>query len=257
MTVTFPWTAGGRVRARAATIACVFAIALGGAVPPAWAAQETAALVGLVLDDESLEPISGARIVLEGRGTEARADGEGRFAMAGVPSGLVGLRVSAAGYVTLVESVEVAPEEAAVFHLHLRRVTALLDGLLVGVAEVESPERGHSEGSLEPGGQDSRTAADMLLTSVPGLSAHRPDGAAGTGVNLQLRGVGSFVLSSQPQIYLDGVRIDGGGTDGAILVLDQIAASEVKRIRILRGPAAVTMYPQAAAGVILVETVDP
>jgi len=68
--------------------------------------------------------------------------------------------------------------------------------------------------------------------------------------------VTSFVLSEEPQIFLDGVRIDAGGQDRAMLTLDQIPATSVIRIRVLRGPASTSRYPGAAAGVILVETMS-
>lgn len=230
---------------------------MGGIFQADISAQTAASLVGVVVDAADGSPVRGARVVLTDLGLETRSDDAGYFTLGDVPTGWVALRVERDAYVTVVESVEVVPEEASLIQVQLRRVTALLDSLLVGARGAEWRERGHSEGGISGGETDSRTAADLLLTSVPGLSARRPDGAAGTGVNVQLRGVGSFVLTSQPQIYLDDGRIDGGGADGALVVLDQIPAAAVKRIRILRGPASVSRYPTAAVGVILIETGDP
>lgn len=220
-------------------------------------AQGTASFVGIVLNDADRTPIGNARVMLTDLGREIRSDEDGRFSLTDLPSGWLSLRVERDDFVTLVESVGLVPDEASTIQVHLRRVTALLDSLLVGTPGPGWRERGHSEGRIAGGDTDMRTAADLLLTSVPGLSARRPDGARGTGVNVQLRGVRSIVLSDQPHIYMDGIRIDGGGADGALLVLDQISASAVKRIRVLRGPASVSMYPNAAAGVILIETSGP
>ncbi len=225
--------------------------------PTGATAQGTASLVGVVMDAADLSPLRDARITLTSLGRETRVDAEGRFTLADVPTGLVALRVERTGYVTIVESVELFAQEASLFHFQMQRVTALLDSLLIGSRGADWRERGHAEGQIAVGETDFRTAADLLLTSVPGLTARRPDGGLGTGVNVQLRGVSSFELSSQPHIYMDGVRLDAGGTDGAIMVLDQIPASAVKRIRILRGPASSSRYPGAAAGVIVIETTDP
>ena len=225
-------------------------------IPTAAAAQGTASLVGVVMDAADLSPLPDARVTLTALDRGTRVDAEGRFTLSDVPTGLVALRVERAGYVTIVESVELFAEEASLFHFQMQRVAALLDSLLVGARGADWRERGHAEGQIAGGQSDSRTAADLLLTSVPGLTSRRSDGAMGTGVNVQLRGVSSFELSSQPHIYMDGVRLDAGGTDGAILVLDQIPASAVKRIRILRGPASTLLYPGAAAGVIVIETSD-
>jgi TonB-dependent starch-binding outer membrane protein SusC len=242
------------MNARSTTLVLVVALF---SIPTGAAAQGTASLVGVVMDAADLRPLPDAQVTLTALDRGTRADAEGRFTLADVPTGLVALRVEYAGYVTIVESLELFAEEASLFHFQMQRVTALLDSLLVGARGADWRERGHAEGQITIGESDFRTAADLLLTSVPGLTARRPDGAMGTGVNVQLRGVNSFELSSQPHIYMDGVRIDAGGTDGAILVLDQIPASAVKRIRILRGPASSSRYPGAAAGVIVIETTDP
>ena len=61
-----------------------------------------------------------------------------------------------------------------------------------------------------------------------------------------------------PRIYVDGVAIADSpqATEGAaaLTALRQIPARDVRSIRVLRGPAA-TMHPNAANGVILIETV--
>ncbi len=164
------------------------------------------------------------------------------------------MRVERDGYVTFVETIEITPMEESLIHFHLHRLSAVLDQLLVEVPRVDDRERGHSEARIRGTGASLRTAADLLLTGVPGLTVQQPQGVVGIGVRIRLRGVGSFVLSEEPQIYLDGVRIDAGGQDRAMLTLEQIPAASVTRIRVLRGPASTTRYPTAAAGVILVET---
>lgn len=225
--------------------------------PSVTSGQDGTAVVGLVLDEEGLVPIPGALVAVEADGLAVRTDEEGRFALDGVRPGMLDVRVEAPGYASIVEPLDVAAGEVSLVHFHLRPVAALLEGLTVGARSAADRSRGHTEHGIVPGERMDRTAADMLLSRVPGLSARRADGAMGTGVSVHFRGVSSFVLHSQPHIYMDGVRIDGGGAGGAIQVLDQIPASAVRRIRVLRGPASATLYPTAAAGVILIETMDP
>lgn len=232
-------------------------IALLAFAPSLAAAQDGTGLMGLVLDEEDLLPISGALVTVRGQGLEVRTDEEGRFALDLVRSGMLDVRVEAAGYASIVEPLEIVSGEVSLVHFHLRPVAALLEGLIVGARSATDRSRGHTEHGIVPGERMDRTAADMLLSRVPGLSARRADGATGTGLSVHFRGVSSFVLHSQPHIYMDGVRIDGGGAGGSIQVLDQIPASAVRRIRVLRGPASGTLYPTAAAGVILIETTDP
>ena len=226
-----------------------------GAAAGTLASQETGSVTGRVLNQGNLEPVSGAVVELtEFTHHRTRTDDEGWFRLLNVPAGNVMMRVESDGYITFVERIEIAPMEESLIHFHLHRVSAVLDQLLVEVPRLDDRRRGHSEGRVTGVGASQRTAADLLLTGVPGVTAQQPQGVVGSGVRIRLRGVSSFVLSEEPQIYLDGVRIDAGGQDRAMLTLEQIPAASVTRIRVLRGPASTSRYPSAAAGVILVET---
>lgn len=218
--------------------------------------QETGSITGLVLSQEDLAPVPEAEVALPVTRHRARTDTDGWFRLLNVPAGDVLMRIEGEGFVTFVETVQIAPLEESLIHFHLHRLSTVLDQLLIEVVPTD-PARGHSEGRVVGSGNVDRTAADLVMRSVPGLNATSPQGGAGTGVRIRLRGISSFVLSEEPQIYLDGVRIDAGGQDGAMLTLAEIPASSVARIRVLRGPASTSMYPGAASGVILVETVRP
>ncbi len=221
------------------------------------AMQDTGSVMGLVLDQEGREPVSGALVALpEFTHYRTRTDADGWFRLLNVPAGEVVVRVEGDGFITLVETVEITPLEESLIHFHVHRVSVVLDQLLVEVPRRDDLGRGHSEAQVSGTGASSRTAADLLLTGVPGVAAQQPQGGVGTGVRVRLRGVNSFLLSEEPQIYLDGVRIDAGGQDRAMLTLEQIPATSVTRIRVLRGPASTSRYPGAAAGVILVETMS-
>lgn len=244
-----PLHAAGRV------LPGIFALITSLAVTAATvASQETGSVAGMVLDQGDLKPVSGALVALPDFTLRTRTDAEGRFRLLHVPAGEVVMRVERDGYVTFIEKFEVAPMEEALIHFHVHKLSAVLDQLLVEVPRLDDRERGHSEARISGTGTSFRTAADLLLTGVPGLTAQQPQGGVGVGVRIRLRGVSSFVLSEEPQIYLDGARIDAGGQDRAMLTLELIPATSVTRIRVLRGPASTSRYPSAAAGVILVET---
>jgi hypothetical protein len=236
---------------------CALMTAL-AAVPGVVACQETSSIMGRVLDQGSLEPLSGALVALtEFTHHRTRTDDEGWFRLLNVPAGEVLIRVERDGYVTFVEMIDITPMEESLIHFHLHQLSTVLDQLLVEVPRLDDRGRGHSEAQISGIGASHRTAADLLMTGVPGLTVRQPQGGVGVGVTIRIRGVNSLVLSDEPQIYLDGVRIDAGGQGGAMLTLDQIPAASVTRIRVLRGPASTSMYPTAAAGVILVETTGP
>lgn len=250
-----PTVGGDRPRAPRKVLPVITALVTAlAAAPDLCAFQETGSIVGMVLDQVSLEPLSGAVVSLPNSTHLTRADGRGRFRLLDVPAGEIVIRVTADGHVTLIETIEIAPSEESLIHFHLERLSAMLDQLLVDVPRLDDRGRGHSEAEVSGPGAIRRTAADLLLTGVPGVTAQQPQGGVGTGVRIRLRGVSSFVLTEEPHIYVDGVRIDAGGQDRAMLTLDQIPATSVTRIRVLRGPASTARYPSAAAGVILIET---
>jgi len=221
------------------------------------AGQETGTVVGMVVDQADFQPIAGARVSLPGRALQARTDGEGRFRLFNVPAGDIMMRIEGEGYITFIETVSIAPLEESLIHFHLDRLAAVLDQLLVEVPGPVDRTQGHSEAQVSGEGRDARSAADLLMQSVPGLTVQSRQGRAGEGVRIRLRGVSSFALNEEPHIYVDGARIDAGGLDGAMLTLAAIPAASVTRIRVLRGPASTSLYPNAAAGVILVETMPP
>lgn len=239
----------------------MLALALLLPLPLAGHAQTPGSLAGRVLSQGDLLPLPGVRVILEETGDRLTTGEDGAFHFSSVPPGAVVVRIERDGYISLVESVSIASLELTLVQFQLHRIGALLDELFVLAERGETaPRSGASEAEISGGGADARTATDLLARSVPGMSLVRGDGSTGGSVRVRLRGVSSITLSDDPSIYLDGVRIDdgggrGGGLGSALNVLDQIPAGEVRRIRILRGPASAAGYANSAAGVILIETV--
>ena len=221
-------------------------------------AQDTGTVLGTVLDATSLDPLEGARVEFLEQDVSAVTDAEGRFVFADVPVGDVTLRALSGGYGTVVESLPVTMLEVALIQFQLPRIEVLLDAILVRVGGKER-SRGHSEALVEGGTSASLTAADLVAHKVPGLVVTR--GASGAGARIRIRGVSSISGGNAPAIYLDGVRIvdrsstlRGSGGPLPFHALEQIPASEVRQIRVLRGPAASAQYAEASNGVILIET---
>jgi hypothetical protein len=214
-------------------------------------AQQSGALQGWVYDERGQRPLEGVTVLVATSGERASTDREGRFYVEAVPAGRIDVRLALDGYVSQVESVEITPLEVTLIQFRLQPVAAVLDEVLVrlGIRRTQ----GHTEGEAAGRAEGSLSAADLLIQRIPGLSARRTSGSVGEGLRVSLRGANSISLSDQPAVYLDGVRVDVGGTVD-LHVLDQIPAADVLRIRVLRGPAAATLYPLSAAGVILVET---
>jgi len=203
------------------------------ATGPAAALQEPStepeiAVHGLVLHETTFAPILGAAVSIPALGLEASTLEDGSFHLAGGISGTHQLRVSAPGYVTLVEQFEVAEEGFAYVQVLLPSVDAVLGALTV---------RGRMAGRTVAGGAAATGSALDLLRSMPGLRMFGQTGNRGqTRGGGNLRGVTSITQSSAPQVILDAVRIGQG--DDVADILSQIPASLIRDIQVLPGPSA-------------------
>src|SRR5690606_9505615 len=107
-----------------------------------------------------------------------------------------------------------------------------------------------------------QTMQDLIGSREPGLSFARSSGNVGTGSQIRIRGVSSLSMSTQPLIYVDGVRVDNQGAAGPnvrdgrqVSKLDDFAPDQIESIEIIKGPAAATLYgTEASAGVINIFT---
>ena len=125
----------------------------------------------------------------------------------------------------------------------------LLDELRVVAGRREDEvEDGGSYTEIVPDESDAgRSALELLSTRVPSLTVRTDAIGGATRSEIRIRGNASVSQSNMPSIYIDGARAD-------VEYLKDLSATEVRRIRVLRGPSAASLYPDAANGVILVET---
>jgi TonB-dependent starch-binding outer membrane protein SusC len=231
-------------------------VALLLAAAPAVAQQGT--VVGSLLDQNSLEALSTGTVSVVGAGIEVRLDPDGSFVLPAVKPGSLTIRVTSPGYANSVDQVEVAPDEVTFVQFQLLPVSATLSEVLV----ISRRRAGTTDGVEVPTERNEMalTAADLLARQVPGLSYNRSHGVVGSGSRISIRGISTIAGSNDPIVFVDGVRINensGGGsgrTRAPFAALDQIPASNVKRIRVLRGASAAARYADSANGVILIET---
>jgi len=241
-------------RLRPNLILLALGVALWGcAAAPVSGWQEFGVLFGTVLDARQ-EPLGGALVSLSGTDVRVATDDGGNFVVPNLPAGPYSVRAELDGYVAVVEQVDVPSGSAVSVRLELFAMGAVLNELRVRVPQGDR-RAGSAEG-VAGGHEGLQTAADLLAQSLPGLLVDPGNGMAGGGARVVIRGPKSITLSTHPSIYLDGVRLHAGGAPGAraFQVLSQIPASEVREIKVLRGPAATAMYGDSSAGVVLIET---
>lgn len=213
-------------------------------------AQATGVLTGLVTDENTGRAIVGAVVVHTTAGLTARTDSTGYFAMQGVPLGSGSVRLEAPGYVSVTSELEVS--EVEFLQVRLMAVAAALDEIVVLAGRTPGRAR---RVEVDENEQPSRTVMDLLGDRIPGVTVHRGGGnIGGGGAAITIRGVSTLQGATAPDVYLDGVRLDGRDTgEHAMHILDRIPASEVARVRVLKGPEAAA-YPFSANGVIVIET---
>ena len=222
-------------------------------------AQDEGRFDGIVVDDRTMQPVQGAVVSVSGQdGTEVTS-ADGSFSFGVLPVGVVHLRVQREGYSSTVEQVEVVPGGGTFLQLSIAQITAVLDEVLV---RVRSRRSRADLDAVGPSDSDSgATAADLLAYRLPGVRVDRGTGALGGGVEVRIRGVSSIAGAREPPIFLDGARLNPSRPPGLSLrttpglqILDEIPASQVRSIRVLRGPSASVAYGESADGVIVIET---
>ena len=224
------------------------------AASPGLSGQEQGSITGRVLDQATAEPLDGVTVSIEGGSSAIVTDRQGTFNFSSVPVGSLTIRVERPGYVSVVEGVSITAGEVILAQFELFPLSFLLDELRVTVDPEEAARRsrGYTEGNIDADQlTQASTALDLLSNRIPGLRISG-GGEVGSPTTVQLRGTSSATQSNAPVVYVDGVRM-ADNIEQSFQMLQDIPAVEVKRIRVLRGPAASARYIDAVNGVILIE----
>jgi TonB-linked SusC/RagA family outer membrane protein len=221
---------------------------------------------GVVVDDGG-QALSAVRVSIEGTNVATATDVQGRFSLPSVPSTQVTLRFSRIGYRTM--TLEVRAGDTNV-RITLPQAAISIDEIVVTgtIGAQARREIGNSVTAIqaEDIAQIARIpdVSSYIVGRSPGVEVRATSSQVGAGPQVRIRGVSSFSLSTQPLIYIDGVRVDNTinsgiavqGFGGAIFSrLNDINPEEIESIEIIKGPAAATLYgTEASNGVIQIIT---
>lgn len=239
-----------------------------GAVAPG-TAQQMGSVTGTVVDAQSGNPVSDAQILVEGTGRGVLSNSQGRFLVTEVPVGTHTVTVERIGYAAASQTVAVSATPPAVVSFRLRQTAYELESIVVTgtPGEERVRELGNSIGQIQAEPLVENSAANnislILSGSEPGVEFSYGGGGPQAPANIRIRGAASIALSSEPLIYIDGVRVsnsrsEGPGTsyreDGP-LRLNDIDPNEIESIEVVKGPSAATLYgTEASNGVINIIT---
>ena len=231
----------------------------------------TATITGQVTDSVSRQALVGVEVFTIGgaAGTRgARTNSEGRYTITGVTAGDVRLRARFVGYAPKEQTVTVGAGQTVTADFALTQRSTLLEQVVVtgtgGAVErravgnvIESINADQVMQQAAP-----RSVEQLIGARTPGVIVLPSTGQVGTGAQLRVRSVGSLSLSTDPIIYIDGVRMDGDASRGpaqrggaGASRLNDINPDDIESIEIIKGPAAATLYgTEASNGVVQIIT---
>jgi TonB-dependent SusC/RagA subfamily outer membrane receptor len=244
-------------------------------------------VVGHVTDSASGQGLGGAQVRVEGvKELSAVTSDSGNFTLRNVPVGDQVIIVRLFGYRPAQRTVTVTDSGRVTVRVVMVPVPTVLSGVVTTATGLQK--------RIEVGNDITVLNADsimqvapvssltqMLETRVPGLIVQKTSGIPGAPSRLRLRGESSLLMSDDPIVIVDGIRIyaDQSGSSGGSVTspsgggsgvtaagsngityagpsaLDQIDPNSIDKIEVLKGPSATAIYgSDAANGVIVVTT---
>ena len=236
-------------------------------VPLTSAQAQTRSVSGVITDSLTGRPLADATIRADGTQLTAHSNANGQFTLLGLTGTTVSLVVTHLGHQPQTVSANVGTTNLAIV---LGRTTLRLDELVITGQAGNTQVRalGNVVGVVDMAASQlatpSKGVQEALSVSVPGLQIQRASGQLGTGGVTRIRGVSSLSLSSEPIIFIDGVRADNtagsnsvgfqGGGDRPSRIND-LDPNDIESIQVLKGPSAATLYgTEASNGVIQIVT---
>ena len=245
----------------------IFLITLVLLAPFAAARAQTGSVSGIVIEATSGQPLPDAVVRADGTGAAARTNVRGQFTLSGLTGTTVQLTVTRIGHQPATKSVTVGATDVRVL---LTKTALRLDEMVVTGQAGDTQKRalGNNVGVLDMSAAQqitpSKGVQEALSVAVPGLQVQRASGQLGTGGVTRIRGVSSLSLSSEPIVFIDGIRADNssgsnsvgfsGGGDRPSRIND-LDPNDIESIQVLKGPSASTLYgTEASNGVIQIIT---
>jgi outer membrane cobalamin receptor len=165
-----------------------------------------------VVAEGAQRPLPGVQVSIEGQaGKEATTDASGRFRITEVTGTTVTINARALGFRPASQSVAVGTTN--VRFVLSERAVELNQVVVTGTAGGEQLRSlGTSVATVNVADVAAKTAlpsVDALLNGrTPGVVVLPGTGMVGAGANIRVRGIGTFSLSSQPLVYVDGIRVN-------------------------------------------------
>jgi len=242
----------------------LFAAMAFGAATTQLAPQEAAGvgtIEGTVREQTTIRPVELAQVHVVGKNIGASTNRDGVYRITNVPVGSVELRIRMVGFTPTSKTITVTAGGTQTLDFTLAPSAVQLEAIVTtGTAGATEVKRlGNTVATIDPPKYAPiKTTSELLQGREPGVVGLSSSGLAGEGMKIRIRGNASLTQSNEPIVFVDGVRINSGGTSAAnatLSHLDDIDPATVERVEILKGAAAATLYgTEASNGVIQIFT---
>lgn len=209
--------------------------------------------------DETGAAVPGASIKIKGTRTGVAADNNGQFRIL-AKSGDV-LLVTGAG----LEPIDVTVGASSTINISVKKAVVTGAEVVVTALGIRRTEKalGYAVSKIDPNTVLQKSEPDLLKGlqgKVPGVDIRTTNGAPGASTRIQIRGVSSLSLETQPLIVVDGVpysnsSLSTGGVSATGNSLANLDPNDIESFNILKGAAAASLYgSRASRGVLVITT---
>lgn len=218
---------------------------------------------GIVMSNETEEPLVGARIQVINEGEGTLTDRKGQF-IVGVKDTSAQLQVSYYGFVS--QTIVLQNGQTNII-IRLISEENQLDDVVITALGVKRQRRELGYSTESVGGDEvTLSNAPNVINALSGKSAGvqitSPNGVDGGTTRITIRGNNNINANNQPLIVLDGVPLEnapgleniGRGVDWGSAI-NNINPEDIAEMNVLKGPTAAALYgARGANGVILITT---
>lgn len=216
---------------------------------------------GLVLDEETKEPLIGATILVKGTTSGTIANVDGSFSL-NLSSDTLSLLVSYTGYLTQ----EVKPRGSQLEILLKLDMEQLDEVVIVGYGVQKKSDLTGSMSGIKAEELQQSQSPDVMTSMqgrMAGVQITSDSGQPGGGMNIVVRGQTSVNGTSSPLFVIDGVQIDvnydevatSGSSQARMNPLASLNPADIESIEILKDASATAIFgSRGANGVVIVTT---
>ncbi len=258
---------GRAMRSTTLPLAITTALAMASFVPAVPALAQGGVVAGVVVAERTLQPLANVQVGIGGTELGANTGSDGRFRITGVSGGTITLNFRRIGYRPIDRQVQVGDTTISV--TMGEQAVSLEQVVVTGTAgATQARAVGNAISQIQASDivatQPVQNLQQLLNGRATGVSVIAGSGQVGTGSRVRIRGATSLSLSSDPLIYVDGVRVDNAQATGPINQAfgsrsvsrwNDFNPEDIESIEVIKGPAAATLYgTEAANGVIQIIT---